>query len=58
MNPKLRRLEFIPVEENDEEWFFVRDPLGIAPEVRLPREWGPLLARLDGDHSPTICWTH
>ncbi len=50
MKPKLRRLEFIPVEENDEEWYFVRDPLGIAPEVRLPREWGPLLARLDGEH--------
>ncbi len=51
MKPKLRRLEFIPIEENGEEWFFVRDPLGLATEVRLPREWGPILARLDGQHS-------
>lgn len=50
MKPKLRRLEFIPIEENGEEWFFVRDPQGLAPEVSLPREWRPLLARLDGEH--------
>ena len=50
MKPKLRRLEFIPIEENGEEWYFVRDPQGLSPEVSLPREWGPLLARLDGEH--------
>jgi hypothetical protein len=50
MKPKLRRLEFIPVEENGEEWYFVRDPQGLSPEVSLPCQWGPLLARLDGEH--------
>ena len=50
MKPKLRRLEFIPIEEKGEEWYFVRDPQGLSPEVSLPHEWGPLLARLDGEH--------
>ena len=51
MKPKLRRLEFIPVDDENGEWYLVRDALGIAPEVSLPREWAPVLARLDGEHS-------
>lgn len=50
MKPKLRRLEFTPIEENGKEWYYVRDPQGMAPEVQVPRDWGPLLARLDGEH--------
>lgn len=51
MKPKLRSLEFIPTEDNGEEWYFVRDPQGLSPEIRVPREWGPLLSRFDGEHS-------
>lgn len=48
MKPKLRLLEFIPIEEEGVEYYFVRDPQRLSPEVRLPREWGTLLSRLDG----------
>ena len=51
MNPKLRVLEFIPFSEEGEEWLFVRDPQGFCPGAKLPREWGPLLARFDGEHT-------
>ena len=50
MKPKLRLLEFVPIEEDGAEYYFVRDPQGLSPEVRLPREWGALLSRLDGTH--------
>ncbi len=50
-HPRLRALQISPVSEDSEEWFHFHDRSGITPDVRVPREFGPLLAQLDGTRS-------
>lgn len=50
MKPKLRNLEFIPIEQKGDEYFLARDHHGFSQEALLPRAWGPLLGLLDGAH--------
>jgi AmmeMemoRadiSam system protein B len=48
MKPKLRNLEFTPVEHHGGEYFHVHDRHGFAENLLVPRAWGRLLALLDG----------
>ncbi|WP_157947693.1 AmmeMemoRadiSam system protein B [Abditibacterium utsteinense] len=47
-HPRLRVLQISPVSEEGEEWFHFHDRSGIAPDVRVPREFGPILSLCDG----------
>ena len=47
--PKLRALDFIPIELDGKKYLYVRDPLGVVPEgVALPINMVPILQLLDG----------
>ena len=47
--PKLRALEFVPVELNGKRYLYVKDPLGVVPEgIALPISMVPILQLLDG----------
>jgi AmmeMemoRadiSam system protein B len=48
MKPKLRYLEFSPLQHDGREYFHVSDRHGFAPSLLVPRAWGGLLAMLDG----------
>lgn len=48
MKPKLRHLEFSPLQHDGREYFHVSDRHGFAPSLLVPRAWGGLLAMLDG----------
>jgi AmmeMemoRadiSam system protein B len=48
MQPKLRPLEIIPIEHQDEEMWLLRDRQGFSSDAALPRVFGPLLALFDG----------
>jgi hypothetical protein len=48
MHPKLRPLEIIPIEHQDEEMWLLRDRQGFASDAALPQALGPLLALFDG----------
>lgn len=45
---QLRPLQITPVSEDGEEHFDFHDPSGVAPDVGVPREFGPILALCDG----------
>ncbi|RYG66750.1 AmmeMemoRadiSam system protein B, partial [bacterium] len=47
-HPRLRHIQISPVTENGEGFFHFHDQAGIAPDCRLPREFGPILALFDG----------
>lgn len=46
--PRLRHVQISPVTENGEGFFHFHDRAGIAPDCRMPREFGPILALFDG----------
>lgn len=48
MKPKLRNLEFIPIEHKGDAYFLARDRQGFAADTIVPRAWGGLLALLNG----------
>jgi AmmeMemoRadiSam system protein B len=50
-HPRLRHIQISPVTENGEGFFHFHDRSGIAPDCRLPREFGPILALFDGSRN-------
>jgi AmmeMemoRadiSam system protein B len=48
-HPRLRPVQISPATENGEEFFHFHDRSGIAPDCRIPREFGPILALFDGN---------
>lgn len=51
-NPKLRPLDFQPVYYQDQQMWYLRDPLHLTDlQLIFPAPMTPLLALLDGEHS-------
>src|SRR5689334_17648063 len=47
-NPKLRLLEFVAVQHEGDDFLLTHDRHGFAPDLLIPRSWGPVLALFDG----------
>jgi AmmeMemoRadiSam system protein B len=53
VNPKIRSLEVIPFQDRGQEFLLLRDRLGLAVDVQVPRALAPLLALFDGTRDAT-----
>ncbi len=49
--PKLRKVERVPLERGDEALIVLRDPLGASEPMALDATYDEVLDRLDGQHS-------
>jgi AmmeMemoRadiSam system protein B len=58
VRPKLRRLEISRVHQDDSEYFLFHDRAGVAPDVALSVEMGPILVLMDGTHDLETLLAH